>query len=378
MKALWKCGLGLGLCLALAGCSWVSLPRAHEIERTVLMQALGVDVGTESVDGVAVTASSGARTGAGDSPGAAPVVLSAQADTVTAACTEMQTYGTDYVFYGDVEHVLVGEGQAQRGVKPLLEHMARDPELRLEAQVWCVKSATAADVLFTSAGDGGAAERLAAVEADDKLLSASVPRTARETLVDLERNGCTFLPAVGLVPARPGDGTEGEMAVDPAGYALFRDGALAGWAEGEAAKGIDLLLGRGAPDILELVTPDCARTALRLTGERVSIAPVFSGDTLTGLRVECSLESEAAELRGPGNLNGETRAWLEAELSRVTARRLQAALALLQSLDADCLGLGARAALAAPWRKMALEQQWDNRFSELEVQIEAAGQVARK
>lgn len=50
------------LCAALTGCSApAALPYTHDIETTVLIRTLGVDVGTQSLDGVGVTASSGAR-----------------------------------------------------------------------------------------------------------------------------------------------------------------------------------------------------------------------------------------------------------------------------------------------------------------------------
>mgnify|MGYP000694801837 CR=1 FL=1 len=103
--------------LPLSGCSRAeaALPYAHEIEDTVLMGALGVDLKEGAPGRVAVTVSSGGRSGAGDSPGQSPVVLSAQAETVSAACAEMQTFGSDFVFFGDVEHVLVGERAGSNG-----------------------------------------------------------------------------------------------------------------------------------------------------------------------------------------------------------------------------------------------------------------------
>ncbi len=365
--------------LLLSGCaSQAALPHAHEIEHMLLIQALGVDVGTAGVDGVAVAASSGARPTAGDSPGQSPVVLSAQANTVSAACAEMQTFGRDDVFYGDVEQLLVGEDQALRGLDGILEHMARDQELRLEAQAWVVRGASASDALFAAAEGGGAAGRLSALQNDDKLFAYAVPRTAREALVDLLDNGCTFLPALALEPARPGDGAEGERELVQAGYALFRDGALCGWAEGEAAWGMDLLLGEGAGEVLELVTPGQDRVALKISGVRTRLEPVFDGDRLTGLRVSCGLQADVMEFRGTGNLNDDTRSWLSEELGRVAQRRLRAALEAMQTRNADVLHLKGRAALAAPWAQSALEEQWKAAFAELEVAVEAEGRVARR
>lgn len=367
-------GLALALCLPLEGCA--SLPDAHEIEQTVLMEAMGVDVGAEALDGVAVTAASGARAAAGDSPGQAPVVLSAQAGTVAAACAEMQTFGEEYVFYGDVEEILLGEGEAQRGLEDLLTHMARDPELRLEAQLWVMRGSSAADALFGAVQGGGAPARLAALEQDARRFSTSRPRTARETLADLLDNGCTLLPALVQRPAGPGEGAQGDMVLSAAGYAVLRDGALCGYLEGGGAYGADLLSGRGTGKVLELETPGLIRTALRVTGVKTRLEPVFDGERLAGLAVECALEARAVEVRG-GCLGEDERVWLAGELSRVAEAGLREAMDRFQALGADCAHLGGRAALRVPWRKAALEAQWEEAFPTLSVTWDVNAEVAR-
>ena len=64
------------LSLLLTGCS--ALPYAHQIDKTVLMEVLGVDAGAGET--VTVTAASGARPGDQE-----PLVLSTQAGTISAA-----------------------------------------------------------------------------------------------------------------------------------------------------------------------------------------------------------------------------------------------------------------------------------------------------
>ena len=363
---------------ALTGCAPLdALPYAYEIEDTVLLRTLGVDMATQRLDGVAVTASSGERPAVGDSPGQAGVVLSAQADTVSAARTMMQSYGKDELFFGDVEQVVVGEGLAQRGLDDLLALMARDPELRLEARLWVVRGGSASDVLFGGEESGGVDDRLDAMESNADQGAATLPRTAREALVDLARSGTTFLPALAQGPSRPGDGAEGDTTVSTAGYALFRDGALCGWAAGEEAHGIHLLLGRADGGLLECAAPDGARVALLLTGVRTGYTPIFRGGALAGLEVKCKVEARLAEVRGGDALSREELAWLEAETARLCRTRMETALSHSRALGADYLNLRQRAALSAPWRKDELEQDWEEDFPGLaftvNVQVKVAG-----
>ena len=373
-RAQWLL-LAAAACAALTGCA--PLPYAYEIEDTVLLRTLGVDVATQRLDGVAVTASSGERPAVGDSPGQAGVVLSAQADTVSAARTMMQSYGKDELFFGDVEQVVVGEGLAQRGLDDLLALMARDPELRLEARLWVVRGGSASDVLFGGEESGGVDDRLDAMESNADQGAATLPRTAREALVDLARSGTTFLPALAQGPSRPGDGAEGDTTVSTAGYALFRDGALCGWAAGEEAHGIHLLLGRADGGLLECAAPDGARVALLLTGVRTGYTPIFRGGALAGLEVKCKVEARLAEVRGGDALSREELAWLEAETARLCRTRMETALSHSRALEADYLNLRQRAALSAPWRKDELEQDWEEGFPGLaftvNVQVKVAG-----
>lgn len=376
-RAQWLL-LAAAACATLTGCAPLdALPYAYEIEDTVLLRTLGVDMATQRLDGVAVTASSGERPAVGDSPGQAGVVLSAQADTVSAARTMMQSYGKDELFFGDVEQVVVGEGLAQRGLDDLLALMARDPELRLEARLWVVRGGSASDVLFGGEESGGVDDRLDAMESNADQGAATLPRTAREALVDLARSGTTFLPALAQGPSRPGDGAEGDTTVSTAGYALFRDGALCGWAAGEEAHGIHLLLGRADGGLLECAAPDGARVALLLTDVRTGYTPIFRGGALAGLEVKCKVEARLAEVRGGDALSREELAWLEAETARLCRTRMETALSHSRALEADYLNLRQRAALSAPWRKDELEQDWEEGFPGLaftvNVQVKVAG-----
>ncbi|NCB62852.1 MAG: spore gernimation protein GerC [Clostridia bacterium] len=376
-KVLWLLPV---LCL-LSGCSTtMAVPDTHEIESTILMRTLGVDVGSSSLDGLAVTASSGERSSAGTQQGQPPTVLFAQADTISAACQKIQTHGDEFVFFGDVEQLVVGEGQAQRSLDVVLAHVARAQELRLEAQLWVVRGGAASDVLFLAAGGEGkgASDRLEAMREDAGLFSRSLPKTAREALVELSRNGCTFAPALALTPKAPGNGAEGEAALTMAGYAVFRDGALAGWTDPESSRGVNLVLGRVDTDILELTLPSGGKAALKISGARTKCVPVVENGRLTGMRITCKIEAGVTERRGDVVLDQGTLSWLETRLREVTTGRIQAAVGLGQSLDADYLGLLSKVELAAPWHKELLEGAWGEAFRTLAVDVTVEANVARE
>ena len=52
-------------------------------------------------------------------------------------------------------------------------------------------------------------------------------------------------------------------------------------------------------------------------------------------------------------------------------------LDLSQTLGADFLGLKKRAGLAAPWRWAALQEQWEEAFPDLDIQVSVKGTILR-
>ncbi len=331
----------LAVCLVAEG---TALPRGREVEELVLLRAMGVD---PLNGGVELTASDGGR-----QEGESPLVFSETGETVAGTCLKMQEGGRD-LFLGHVGSLLLGEELARQGVGETLENVERDIEMRLRTPLYVIKG-------------GRAAEALEETEADalEEFGDRAWVRTVKELLVGLEQNGASFAPAL----------EKDEEGLSYAGYALFRGETLAGYAQGETAKGIDLLRGSGEEEVLELPLAE-ERAAVRVVGMESDILPVFKGDTLTGLEVICRVEANV--IRAPYPLTKETREVLTTLLEEREETRIRAALELFQELGADFLGLGKSAALSRPWRKGELEKQWAEAFPALTFQVTVEGALER-
>lgn len=358
--------------LLLTGCRGGALPYAREMEDMTLIRALGMDL---EESGVLVTAASGAQSQGADRGTAPPEALSARADTVSGAVAAMQSYGSSYVFFGHVGELLLGEEMAKNGLVQALDYLGRDVEMRLDTGLFVVRG-TAGEAMTASLGeDSSAAERLEALEDDTGLNGAAMKRSARQVLADFGSGGASFAPALALLPREEGDGGTGEGTLSSAGYAILKEEGLVGWATGDAALGVNLLLEEVAADVLELSGPAGARPALRVVEAKTKVKPVFEGDVLTGLDVSCTVEANVAQ--APAGLDGAALEELRAALEETEKRRLEAALELSRKLDADFMGLKKRAGLAAPWRWAALREQWDGAFGTLELQVTVKGTVQR-
>lgn len=343
--------LVLLLMLLLTGCRRYSgfLPYAREIEDMELIRTLGVDGAGET--GVAITASGGTSQEETE-------VVSGEAGTISAAVLELQGEGSSYLYFGHVTQLLLGEELARRGVMPSLDYVLRDVEMRLETALYVVRNGTAGQAIEAAADDGSATDRLEALADDAGLTANSMPRTVKDVLAELDRQGASFLPAV------LADG-----GLTAAGYGILKDGALVGWAEGDAALGVNLIFGKVDADVVEVQAPDGTAAALRVVGAAASVRPIWQGDTLAGLKIHCKVDANLAE--GSAMPDQATLDALEAALAQVEAGRMAQALELSRALDADYLGLRQSAAFAVPWHKGVLLGSQSMKDLKLEVTAEA-------
>lgn len=344
ITALWA-----ALCLLLTGCGRMPYPR--EMEDMALLRTMGVD---REGGVLALTVSTGPRARGLQGDQESALVLSARGESLSAAALSLQGLSDSYVFFGYVDQLLLGEELAREDVRPVLDWFARDAELGLGARVWVVRGSAREAV--ESGGDRGVDSRLTTLRADGEMGVASLSRTAGEVYADLLEQGTAYLPALTVSGQEAGSLKDG-------GYAVFKDGALAGYLEGEEALGLELLAGQSSVHMLEERTGE-ETVSLRVTASSAACRLTGEGRLSLTCRVAVHLE----EYRHPL-----TASQLEDLQNRVKTReegRVRAALDRLRDWKADCLGLGPRAGLTAPQVWSGLQENWDEAFAAMEPEVE--------
>ena len=342
--------------LGLSGCrTSISLPYAREIDQMSLMQAMAVDA--QDGGGVLITASSGGQQGS-EGAGTPAAVVYGRGETVSGGVLAAQGAGESYLYFGHVGQLLLGQPLAEQGISAVLEYVLRDVEMRLDTRVYLTREGQAGQAVAAAAQNGSAADRLEAMEENAGLLPHTMPRTVEQVLEDLARSGSSFVPAVTA---------DGELAAD--GYGVFKEGALVGWARGEAAYGVNLLLEQVEADVVEVVRSDGTTAAVRVVGAVTSVRPVWRNEELTGLEIACRVQANL--IQG----EAENLEELEQALARIEAARIRQALNVSQALEADYLQLEQAACLAQLWNKKAIGQQFE--LPALELSLEVDAQIGR-
>lgn len=346
---------GVVLCLALSllalsGCGH-GLPQAREMDNMALMRTMGVDQGEPS-EPLLVTVSSSRRPRGVQGEEEPPLILSAQGGSMAGACQEIRGQSGSDVWFGHLDQLLLGESLARAGgAQTALEHFSRDPDLGLGTRVWLIRGNTAQAALQTQQSQG-AQQRLTTLLRDSALGDAGLECTAGETLTTLLEGDCAVLPALTVA--------EGKQTLQEGGYGVFRDGALAFWLDGAAARGFELAQGHPGGALLEL-----DQGVVRLNSAALTCVPVLDGTRLTGLELDLRVIAQVEQSRQETlDRDGIARA-----IQDQVGGWLRAALDQAQEERADFMGLARKAGAARPglWRQM--RAQWDETFPDLEITV---------
>jgi len=343
-----KLAFMLAQCLLLAGCT--GLPQPREMGEMALVRTVGVDA---AKGGVALTVSTGPRATGVEGQKQSALVLNGEGASLSAAALRLRQKSENYIFFGYADKLLLGEDPGS--VSDILGWFAQDGELGLGAKVWLLRGSGAKQAV-ESGGDAGVEGRLTALEQDGSLTAAPMTRTAGEVYIALLDRGCAFLPALTL----------GEE-LTPAGYAVLRGEELAGFLDGDAARGLELLTERPAAEIMEVALPG-NQVSLRLNGAQLDCKPVFEDGKLIRLELKSRVEARAEQWHS--RPDAREREQLRAALEEELGRKLGLTLSRLREWKTDCTAIGGRVALAAPWHWDELEDNWQEIFSTVEYVLE--------
>lgn len=335
-----KLAFMLAQCLLLAGCT--GLPRPREMGEMALLRTIGVD---GSAPAITLTASTGERTSGTEGNKEPPLVLTGEGTSLSAAALQLRGHSDSYVFSGYVDKLLVSEGT---GLRDVLGWFAHDDELGLGAKLWLLRDGTAARAV-SEAGEAGVERRLSALELDAKLGAAPMTRTAGEVYSALLDRDCAFLPAL----------TVGEELM-PTGYAVLLGEQIAGYLEGDAARGLELLAEQPLAEILEVALPK-NRLSVQITGAQLDCRPRFEKGELVRLELTSRVNAELKQWEHTPTAR--EREEIASQVGAQLEGKLRAALEPMRLWKAECVGIGSRVAIAAPWHWDGLEGRWQEVFS---------------
>ncbi len=372
MKRLCSFLIIIGILPALTGCALFP-SKLHGVERLLVVQAMGVDAADGAVRLSMVSTADSSR-------GEGPVRLSGSGATIRDAADDIISRTTEEeLLCAHTGQILLGEERARGGIDGVLRYVCRSREIRMDVPLLIVRGDSAERALLDTGDERiGAAEILeslrAAAPARDGFSPPSVARIAGQ----LEEGGCALTAAVKVTAASERSEDGAPLTLAPAGCAVIRDGALAGFIEQEDVAALDLLGGaRGVHDFV-VTDAEGQRVTLQTAPGRADVVPL-RGETgeLRGAEIAVALSASVTEIDGRGALSsGEYADALAALLEREILRRAGNLVQLEKTLGADFLGLGERIALRSSARERALDEESGVNFASLPLRLSVSVSIS--
>lgn len=304
--------------LLLSGCQGSIYDNYRDVERLQPVQTLGIDASGGSVT-VAVAAGEGQGEGI-------PAVLRQSADSVETALTELQNaFPEVQPYYAHVQYILFGSEAARQGMAPWLEWIERNPKMRLDALAFIVRGEASALILSAATEHGGTAEKLESLDFELRTLGEGMAFSVRTLASSLAEGGTGLCGAIRCVSEGDDIRFDDSASIQPAGFAVFREGALCAFIEQEDAAAVLLLLGQ--PQGARIALDGGVTMRLGSGGTHVS----FDGGTA---RIECEVEAVAVETDGEADIDA-----LGEQLGARLTEQLGRVLALEGELGCDFLDL---------------------------------------
>ena len=355
-----------------SGCSTGAISSNYRaVEDLELIQTIGVD---RAPEGVCLSAATGKAC-----EGKAPKRMTQSGVSMLAALDQLQDRAPSAeLFYAQTSYLLLGEEAAAAGeLAPLLDFIARNPDMRLSAPLFLVQGAAAQQAVMDTGDDRtDVTEALAALQKDTALSGTSHAFSCADIARALAGSGCAAVGAVACVRTPESEG--GKLALAPAGYAIFRGGDYLGCIAPETARGASMLLGVVTNGDIAVRDGDGSTVMLTLDTCRAAIRPVWDGGTLARVDVTLRLRAGISELRTPRRIT--TQAYqdeLNAALAACAGGWVTDALAASQALEADFLGVGQAIAVRSGHRWAAIRDGWAELWPDVPVRVTVDADVGR-
>lgn len=368
--------------LLTAGC-WDS----SEVNDLALELAWGIDSAKD--EGVMISAqviapfrigsaqkSSGGGGGGQDKPYF--VVTGIGKDTLDAV-QQMQTKLSRQVYRAHRRVIVIGEAQARKGLKEVLDTYSRDPNLKLRSDVFIVRGGTAKEFL-------NVAYPLEDIPGLGALKEYSQAGTLKEMglinlLISSISNGnCPALPVIaigfdtsGQESAQQG-GSSGEKGFRIGGTGIFdNDLKLLGFIDVNEGKVLRWIKGElGKLIVTSQIAGENGKISMDLNKLSSKVQPIFEGDnlkfqvTLTGQGM-IRENNTSLDLTQPHNLN----LVQEALEKQVETNAYQTITKVQDKFGADVFEFGEVIHRKVPSRWRSLKDNWNQEFRKAEISVKA-------
>ncbi|MCL2019301.1 MAG: Ger(x)C family spore germination C-terminal domain-containing protein [Oscillospiraceae bacterium] len=277
---------------------------------------------------------------------------SAEASSPAAALEALKKRFPREMATSTADYFLIGAAAAE-SLAEYIDFLKENNNLRLTASVFIVKGeASEAALILTETKtldilrNYGEYSGIGAFSSELKFY---------ELLSEWAGNGAFVIPT--LVIKEHAD----EKIVVPGGYAIIKDGVLAGFIENGAARGYNIIKNKSVYSIVEL---NELNAAVRLENTESKINFNLDGNNLKEIVIDVKISAKSAS-----KTVGEDFTALEREQNRVILNELQKTIDASRNFGCDFLGLGEMLRMRHPLKWEQIKAHWEEIYLQTPVTI---------
>jgi len=284
-------------------------------------------------------------------------------------------------FFGHLEYILIGEEAAKDGILKYLDFFTRDPEDRLNLNVFVVKGTDAGEMVRQgNTRDKFVFDRLEGIKEHYWGLSMINRVDLMEIMYILDTEYLSlYIPCVKLTEkTENSDGHNEGMDIALEGFAIFEGDRLAGYLEREMARGLSFLRNMAKSGVLNVRARNGSMVALELISSNRKMKPELMDGELR-VAIEIDLKCNIAEIQSSeGVFDHESLRYLEEQSNQLIMDEVMKVIEFAREKRLDCFAAGDAVMHKYPckWEDY-LEKNWRDIFSEIDFEVTVRTNVSR-
>ncbi|MBD2869894.1 Ger(x)C family spore germination protein [Paenibacillus arenilitoris] len=380
--------LSMLLCLSLffmllAGC-W----SRRELDELGISVGIGIDKAGKGYKVTTQVVSPGEIAAAKPSGNRAPVtVYEATGETVIEAIRKITTMSSRPIYLAHLRVLVIGEALAREGIHKPLDHFSRDHEVRTDYFVIVAKGTTASNVLkiLTPIEKIPANNLYLSLDTSQKEWAPAATVTLDELISDIVSDGKNpALSAVKVVDKQIGQTQKNIEIIKPPGHlrfsgiAVFRDDKLIGFLNEKESKGYNYVTDNVKNTVGSMACPNGEKIAVEIMKSKTKVKAKMSNGN-PRIEIKVSMEDNIGEVECQIDI---TKRETIAELEKIAERRvhdniMNTVKKVQRDLKVDIFGFGEAMRMENPAAWNQLKQNWNERFSDLDVFVTADVKIRR-
>ncbi|XEC92625.1 Ger(x)C family spore germination protein [Paenibacillus tarimensis] len=390
MKAKWSILFVLLLCIVslLTGC-W----NRRELKELSIVAAMGVDKTPETNKykvSFQIINPGNVATGvvAGGAMQNTPVtVYTGTGDNLFGAIRKASKKVPRQLFFAHLQLLVIGESLAKQGVRDLFDFFERSHEIRLTTMVLVARGSEAESIVrvLTPLEKIPAKNIAGQMKMTSKLWSENIKVEMDQVIKTLQGEGEPNISGVKIV-GEPEVGNKSSnlqqtnvtTRVDITGIALFKNGKLKRWLNGDEGRGALWIQNEMKSTVVDLdcknkkgaIGIEVVRSQTKVNAKVQNGKPVF--------HIDIREDGHVNEVRCPMDLSKvEEIEKLEKQWALETKKEVMKAVKIAQSEESDIFGFGEAVNRANPkaWKKM--KKEWGKTFAESKVDVQVDAFIRR-